>query len=360
LPVAPVVLSARGAEALREQAARLRAHLTARPGTDVADVAWTQAVGRSAFTDRAVVLAADRDALLEGLAAVERGQEGDSVVLGTPATGDRPVAVTFGGAPVPPGAARRLHAGLPEFADALDALCARLEPLLEQSPLDLLLAERAESPGAADSPEPGADAPATPGTAGTGAVAPATAHAASYAFGLALFRQLSSWGVRPVATGGHGPGAVAAAVAAGALDEAEAARLVLALATGEHLEAAVAALTPPPSGAALPPVGTEGVEPGSAAYWAAAWDGGSGAAPAGAVVLDLGGAPSPEPARDRVALPVTGDGTADAVPAALARLHTHGAAVAWDRVCGEATHRLADLPTYAFQRSGYWLRTPVH
>ncbi|WP_457785276.1 type I polyketide synthase [Streptomyces griseus] len=360
LPVAPVVLSARGAEALREQAARLRTHLTARPGTDVADVAWTQAVGRSAFTDRAVVLAADRDALLEGLAAVERGQEGDSVVLGTPATGDRPVAVTFGGAPVPAGAARRLHAALPEFADALDVLCARLEPLLEQSPLDLLLAERAESPGAADSPEPGADAPATPGTAGTGAVAPATAHAASYAFGLALFRQLSSWGVRPVATGGQGPGAVAAAVAAGALDEAEAARLVLALATGEHLEAAVAALTPPPSGAALPPVDTEGVEPGSAAYWAAAWDGGSGAAPAGAVVLDLGGAPSPEPARDRVALPVTGDGTADAVPAALARLHTHGAAVAWDRVCGEAAHRLADLPTYAFQRSGYWLRTPVH
>ncbi|MGW2118723.1 type I polyketide synthase [Streptomyces zhihengii] len=365
LPVAPVVLSARGTDALREQAARLRAHLGARPAAEVADVAWTLAAGRSAFADRAVVLAADRDALLDGLAAVERGEDSPSVFLGRPGTGDRPVAVAFGDAPVAPGAARALHAAVPEFADTLDAVCARLEPLLEHSPLDLLLADAPETGAARHAP---------------------TAHAASYAFGLALFRLLASWGVRPTVAAGRGPGAVAAAVATGALDEEGAARLLVALAGGgEPLETVVAGLTPSTAGAALPPLDarhalnasdasdsasasgagdTGSPEPGSAAYWTAAWSLGSGAAPAGAVVLDLGGTrPAPETgteeAADRVALAVTGDGT-DAVTAALARLHTLGAAVAWDRVCGDTPRRLVELPTYPFQRTGYWLRTPLH
>ncbi|MFJ5265002.1 type I polyketide synthase [Streptomyces sp. NPDC088387] len=341
LPVLPVVLSAREGDALREQAARLRAHLESRPEIGVSDVAWTQAVGRSAFARRAVLLADDRDALLDGLAAVAEGQEKETVFLGT-AGGDLPVAFTFPGNPVTPGVARQLHDGYPEFADALEGVCAHLEPLLEHSPLDLLLS------GGTEAAEPGSP----------------TACAASYALELALSRVLSGWGVRPAAVSGRGPGAVAAAVAAGALDEADAARLLTALAAGAEHNAVLPATTwrrPTVSvlvadGDSQVPGPTDGAaagEPGSDAYWRAAWAAETPTAPTGATVVELNGTTSTDPGC--LPLPVAGTG---ALPATLARLHTRGAAVDWARMCGDG-HRLADLPTYPFQRDSYWLRTAL-
>jgi acyl transferase domain-containing protein len=335
-PVVPVVLSARGEGALREQAARLREHLESRPGLGVANVAWTQAVGRSVFGRRAVLLADDRDTLLDGLAAVQRGEATDTVFLGAAGTGDRAVAFAFPGNVAGPGAARELYAVYPEFADALDAVCAPLEPLLDHSPLDLLLTE---------------DAPGT----GVGSV---TALAASFALELALFRLMSAWGVRAAALCGRGPGAVAAAVAAGAVDTADAARLLPALAGGgDRLDRVAATVTWHRPGVALLLPDTDGWEPGSAAYWSAAWAGGMTAAPDASVVADLNGTPAPDD--DRVALPVAGVGATRAVLGGLARLHTGGAAVDWSRVCAGAGRRLVELPTYPFQRASYWLRMPL-
>ncbi|MET9819973.1 acyltransferase domain-containing protein, partial [Streptomyces sp. NPDC006355] len=50
-----------------------------------------------------------------------------------------------------------------------------------------------------------------------------------------------------------------------------------------------------------------------------------------------------------------GEGEAASLRSALARLHTTGQAVAWDRVHSGAVPRLGQLPTYAFQHERYWL-----
>ncbi|WP_203935348.1 type I polyketide synthase, partial [Virgisporangium ochraceum] len=83
----PVLLSAATPAALRTQAARLRAHLEAAPGLDPADVAWSLATTRSAMAHRAAVVAAGRDELLAGLAALARDERAPGVLRGSPATG---------------------------------------------------------------------------------------------------------------------------------------------------------------------------------------------------------------------------------------------------------------------------------
>ncbi|MHA7962370.1 type I polyketide synthase, partial [Streptomyces sp. L500] len=68
--VVPWVLSARSDDALRGQAARLAAFVSARPELNPVDVGWSLAATRSVFEHRAVVVGRDREELLAGLAAV--------------------------------------------------------------------------------------------------------------------------------------------------------------------------------------------------------------------------------------------------------------------------------------------------
>ncbi|MFF9870448.1 type I polyketide synthase, partial [Streptomyces sp. NPDC013953] len=91
-PVVPVPLSGRSEAALREQAERLRAHLAARPEVSLLDAGFSAATTRAQLDRRAVVVAADRDELLAGLAAVAAGEPADGVVEGVVTEG-KPVFV---------------------------------------------------------------------------------------------------------------------------------------------------------------------------------------------------------------------------------------------------------------------------
>ncbi|MFI7663621.1 SDR family NAD(P)-dependent oxidoreductase, partial [Micromonospora parva] len=79
----PVVLSGRGAAALRAQAASLGHYLDVHPETGLLDVAFSRAVERPPHDDRAVVLAPDLEALRSGLAALAEGRPAAGLVTGT-------------------------------------------------------------------------------------------------------------------------------------------------------------------------------------------------------------------------------------------------------------------------------------
>ena len=68
----PVVVSGKTAEALRAQAARLRDHVVAHPELALVDLAFSLATTRTAFEQRAAVVAADHAALLQGLMRLPR------------------------------------------------------------------------------------------------------------------------------------------------------------------------------------------------------------------------------------------------------------------------------------------------
>ncbi|MBV2364717.1 SDR family NAD(P)-dependent oxidoreductase [Streptomonospora sp. NEAU-YY374] len=200
------VLSAASPEALRAQAARLRAHLAEHPGLRPVDLAFSLAATRTPMAHRAGVAAGGRAELLAGLAAVERGGRASGVLRGRAVAG--PVAVLFPGQGTQYARmGRRLHAEEPVFAAALDAVCAELDPLLPRPLREVLWA-----------PEGGPEAALLHRTGFT--------QPALFAVEVALYRLLESWGVRPALVAGHSVGEISAAHAAGLLGLADACALV--------------------------------------------------------------------------------------------------------------------------------------
>ncbi|MFI6457897.1 SDR family NAD(P)-dependent oxidoreductase [Streptosporangium amethystogenes] len=205
--VVPVLVSAKTGQALRAQAERLASFLEDEPGLDLADVAFSLATTRSAFEQRAVVLADGRDGVLAGLGALAEDAPGAGVVRGVAA--DEPqLAVLFTGqGSQRAGMGRELYERFPVFATALDAAVAELDPLLEGSLREVLFAE----PGSAEAES----------LDRTGWAQPAL-----FAVETALFRLVESWGVRPDVLAGHSVGEITAAHVAGVLSLKDACVLV--------------------------------------------------------------------------------------------------------------------------------------
>ncbi|MFD8993473.1 type I polyketide synthase, partial [Streptomyces abikoensis] len=204
--VLPVPVSAAAPEALKAQAARLAAHLTGRPELTVADLARALATTRSSFEHRATVLAASRDELLEGLTALADGQADPRVVQGRTAGRAGKLAFLFSGqGSQRPGMGRELYERYPVFAEALDAVTAHFDGVLEQPLRDVMFAGD--------------------GTAlnDTGFTQPAL-----FALEVALFRLVESWGMRPDYVAGHSIGEIAAAHIAGVFSLQDACSLVAA------------------------------------------------------------------------------------------------------------------------------------
>nr|WSX78771.1 SDR family NAD(P)-dependent oxidoreductase [Streptomyces sp. NBC_00899] len=202
-PVLPWVLSAKSADALRGQAARLLAHVRADESLDPAAVATALAATRSRFPHRAVVTGADRAELLDRLAeAVQAGPA-------EPAAG--PVVFLFPGHGSQYAAmGATLYAEFPVFAAALDEVLAALDANLERPLGELLFAAKG-------TPEAAVLLDQTEFT-----------QPALFAVEVALFRLVESFGLRPDYLLGHSFGELAAAHVAGVLSLADAARLITA------------------------------------------------------------------------------------------------------------------------------------
>ena len=202
----PWVVSGRGADGLRGQAGRLAGFARAgAAGAGVADVGWSLAVGRSVFSERAVVLAADAGGFVAGLGAVAGGVPAAGVVTGrVPDGGAGKVVFVFAGqGSQRAGMGRVLAGAFPVFAEAIREVCALLDERVEQ-----VLS-------------------AGPGTSTAGAVDQTVfTQAGLFAVQVGLARLLGSWGIKPDYVTGHSIGEVAAAHVAGVLNLADACVLV--------------------------------------------------------------------------------------------------------------------------------------
>ncbi|MBP2327117.1 acyl transferase domain-containing protein/acyl carrier protein [Kibdelosporangium banguiense] len=209
--VVPVALSGRSPAALRGQAARMRAFLDEQGDADLNELARSLVVTRAALEHRAVIVAGDRDELVRGLAAVEAGEQSPDVVTGfANADEDGKIAFLFSGQGAQRvGMGRELHAAYPAFAEAFDAVCAQMDPLLEVPLRDVVF---------------GATGPAERGLLDQTEYT----QCALFAIEVALFRLVESWGIKPDLLAGHSVGELAAAHVAGVLSLPDACTLVAA------------------------------------------------------------------------------------------------------------------------------------
>ncbi|MGW4234046.1 type I polyketide synthase, partial [Streptomyces sp. NPDC004980] len=202
----PWALSGRTPAAVAAQAARLLALLDS-PGrpAEPSATAHSLLADRSHFEHRAVVVAADRDGLTEGLGALVRGEPAGNLVRGIAAEGARTVFVFPGHGSQWAGMAQGLLDSSPVFAERIEDCAQALAPHVDWSLTDVLR----EVTGAPTLERVDVAQPAL------------------WAVLVALAAQWQAYGVRPDAVVGHSQGEVAAACVAGILSLEDAARIVV-------------------------------------------------------------------------------------------------------------------------------------
>nr|BAP34733.1 type I polyketide synthase [Streptomyces sp. ML694-90F3] len=188
----PWLLSARTDEALRDQAARLLAHLDAHPGLPVDGVARTLATRRTAFTRRAVAVGRDLAELRAALAEIASG----AVTAPEPVPAGTKTALVFPGQGAQwAGMAAGLARDSEVFAARLGECADALEQFVDWSVWDVVH----EVEGAAPLERVDVVQPL------------------SFAVMVSLAALWESVGVRPGGVVGHSQGEIAAAVVSGAL-----------------------------------------------------------------------------------------------------------------------------------------------
>ncbi|MFI6588399.1 type I polyketide synthase [Embleya sp. NPDC050493] len=200
-PVSPWVFSASSEDAVADQAAALLAFLDSHPDLNQADTGFSLAAARSGLPHRAAVVGADPSARRWGLTALAAGTEAPGVLRGT---AREPGAVVF----VFPGqgsqwvgmAVELLHSS-PVFADTMQDCAGALAPHVDWDLFEVL--RDAAALERVDVVQP-----------------------ALFAVMVSLAALWRSYGVEPAAVVGHSQGEIAAACVAGALDLADAARIV--------------------------------------------------------------------------------------------------------------------------------------
>ncbi|HEY3959873.1 MAG TPA: SDR family NAD(P)-dependent oxidoreductase, partial [Solirubrobacteraceae bacterium] len=227
--VLPFLVSGSGGEALRAQAGRLGSFVEGATGVELAGVARGLAVGRARLSDRAVVVAEDRDALVAGLQALERGERADGLFQGVAAAGAGRTAFLFSGQGAQwAGMGAGLYEAFPVFADALDEVGRVMDVPLGRS-LKELMFDANGSAGAAGSSADGSTDGSAEGSVEAGLLDRTQfTQPALFAVEVALFRLVSSFGVKPDFLLGHSVGEIVAAHVAGVLSLQDACALVVA------------------------------------------------------------------------------------------------------------------------------------
>jgi acyl transferase domain-containing protein/NADPH:quinone reductase-like Zn-dependent oxidoreductase/acyl carrier protein len=371
------VVSGRGAAALRAQAEVLgrwaASHRDEGAEAGTRDVGWSLAVSRSVFEHRAVVVGADGEELLAGLAAVAAGEPAAGVVSGVARDPGKTVFVFPSQGGQWAGMGRELAEACPVFAARLAECGAALAPFVDWSLEDVMA--RAD------------------GLCGVDILQPML-----WAVMVSLAAVWQAAGVVPDMVVGHSEGEIAAATVAGALSLADGARVVAlqsqALrrllgrgATGsvaesvegirEELLAVLAEVTPGP--AAVPMISAMtgeflvGPEMG-AEYWYQSLRAPVEFVRAVRVLASSGHGVfvemSPHPVltgavaetaeeAGRHGAVVTGtlrrdDGGLSRLLASLAEVHVAAGKVDWAAVLGSGQR--VELPTYAFRHQRYWPR----
>lgn len=187
----PVAVSGATERARGEAAARLLAHLDRHPEIALADLSWTTTAARDHHRERAIVLAADRPALVDALVALRDADPHPSLVTGTAADVAPRVGFVFSGQGSQwEGMGRSPGPAAGTFDRTLDALGrGSVGPILRgELPLE-----------------------------GVARIQPALG-----AVQIAMARQLEEWGLRADAVTGHSMGELAAAAASGVLPDRDA------------------------------------------------------------------------------------------------------------------------------------------
>ncbi|MFY2858380.1 acyltransferase domain-containing protein, partial [Mycobacterium sp. THU-M104] len=200
----PWVLSARSAEALTNQAARLLAHLSADADLHAVDVGWSLVSTRSLFEHRAVLAGPDRGRLMSGLAGLAAGAPGAGLVVGRARPTGKTVFVFPGQGSQWTGMGAQLLDSSTVFAEHIARCDKALGEYVQWSLIEVLRG-----------------APGAPGLDRVDVVQPAL-----WAVMVSLAELWRSLGVVPDAVIGHSQGEIAAAYVAGALSLEDAARVV--------------------------------------------------------------------------------------------------------------------------------------